>query len=146
MKFRMIALFLLTVMLFTGCAGGSVERKMDTIEDAVESRADAMEDTIESMVQSEPTQTAASAEPTSAPTAAPDTTAALLTAEEAEAIALADAGLTLEQVTRLHSEYDVDHKTPEYDVEFHHGGYEYDYEIHAETGAILHKEKEPQDR
>lgn len=68
-----------------------------------------------------------------------------LTEDEAISIALADAGLTQDQVTGLRSDFDYDDGVPEYEVEFRHGGYEYDYEIHAETGAIRFRDKDPND-
>ena len=68
-----------------------------------------------------------------------------ITKDEAIDIALKDTGFTREQVARLHAELDYDNGHPEYEVEFHQGGYEYDYEIHAETGAILHKDIDRED-
>ena len=68
-----------------------------------------------------------------------------ITKEEAIAIALKDAGLTEDQVTRLHAEFDYDDGRPEYDVDFRQGGFEYDYEIHAETGKILSRDKDRDD-
>ena len=65
-----------------------------------------------------------------------------LSKEEAIAIALADAGFTENQVSRLKAEFDYDDGRPEYEVEFRKDGFEYDYEIHAETGKILHKDKD----
>ena len=95
-----------------------------------------------------PTEPAAPAEPTppvnpippADPAPTTDNTTVSITAAEAEALALAHAGLTADQVTRLHSEYDVDNGVPQYEVEFHHDGWEYEYEVHAETGKILHSE------
>lgn len=60
-----------------------------------------------------------------------------ITADAAADIALAHAGLSRADVTRLDVKYDPDDGVPAFDVEFHHGKTEYDYEIHAETGAIL---------
>lgn len=65
-----------------------------------------------------------------------------LTPEDAAAIALEAAGLTADQAVRLRTEYDLDDGVPEYEVEFRSGDYEYDYTIHAETGAVLHRSKE----
>ncbi len=62
-----------------------------------------------------------------------------LTAQEAENIALAHAGLT--EVTQLRSAFDRDEKLPHWDVEFRDGDWEYDYEIDS-TGAILKWDKE----
>ena len=71
---------------------------------------------------------------------------AQLTAQEAEAIALADAQLTADQVTLRPSRLDKDDRTVHWEVEFIHGDWEYEYEIHAQTGAILERSKdyEPQ--
>ena len=56
-----------------------------------------------------------------------------------------DAGFTEDQVTRLQTEFDWDDRRPEFEVDFHRDGYEYDYEIHAETGAILSKDIDRED-
>ena len=61
----------------------------------------------------------------------------VLTAEEAKQIALKHAGLTENLVLGLYAQYEIEHGTPVYDVEFHHRMWEYDYEIHADTGEIL---------
>lgn len=60
-----------------------------------------------------------------------------LTMEEAERIALAHAGYSADQVTALHTQYEIEHGIPQYDVEFHYGTWEFEYEIHADTGDIL---------
>lgn len=65
-----------------------------------------------------------------------------LTAEEAQAIALEHAGFTADQVRFLRTEPELYDRIPHYDVEFQEGRWEYDYEIHAETGAILSFEKD----
>lgn len=78
--------------------------------------------------------------PTQAPAA--ERTPDRLLPEEAAAIALADAGVPADLAVRLRTEYEVDDRLPEYEVEFHSGDYEYDYTIHAESGAILGRGKE----
>ena len=65
-----------------------------------------------------------------------------LAMEEAQNIALNHAGFTADRVTALHTEYEIKHGIPQYDVEFHHEGWEYDYEIHADTGEILSYSKD----
>lgn len=65
-----------------------------------------------------------------------------LTAEEAKALALAHAGLAEDQVTHLRVEFDYDDGIPEYEVEFMADGWEYEYEIHGETGRILSWDKD----
>ncbi len=42
-------------------------------------------------------------------------------------------------------EPEYDDGVPEYEVDFHHGEWEYEYEIHAETGEILHSDKDQDD-
>ena len=65
-----------------------------------------------------------------------------LTADEAKTIAIEHADLIGKQVSRLRAEYDLDDGIPQYNVEFHYDGFEYNYEIHAQTGQILSFEKE----
>lgn len=65
-----------------------------------------------------------------------------LTKTEARDIALKHAGLSVSQVQDLEVELDRDDGTTHYDVEFEADGYEYDYEIHAETGKILKSQKQ----
>ena len=65
-----------------------------------------------------------------------------LTAEEAQAIALAHGGFTPDQVSFLRTEPELWDHVPHYDVEFREGYWEYEYEIHAETGEILSFEKD----
>lgn len=91
--------------------------------------------------RAEPEQikTAISTEATQTPTAP---AAAALTAQEAQSIALAHAGLTSEEVTRLHAEPDRERGVLTWEVEFRLGDWEYDYRIHAETGEVLHWDKE----
>lgn len=60
-----------------------------------------------------------------------------LTESEATAIALKHAGVAEADVTYMRAKLDRDDGQLAYDVEFYAGNAEYDYEIHAETGAIL---------
>lgn len=57
--------------------------------------------------------------------------------EEAENIALADAGLSADRVQALRSRLEYDDGRAIYDVEFWTGTDEYDYDIDATTGDIL---------
>ena len=131
MKHKMIALMLGTVLallLFSGC---QAEAKLDAAEDAAENRIDAVEDTVEQKVETP-----------QGVTTEPSTTQPTITQAEAEAIALEHAGLRADQVTFLHCEYEIDDSVPQYDVEFHHDTWEYNYEIHAETGDVLSFERD----
>ncbi len=62
--------------------------------------------------------------------------------DKALAIALADAGLSEAEVTRVKVEADVEKGMTVYEVEFKNGAWEYDYEIDAVSGNILKEEKE----
>ena len=68
-----------------------------------------------------------------------------LTAEEALEIALNHAGLTKAQIRPPEWDFDRDKGRPEWEIEFVCDGYEYSYEIHAETGTVLDWEKERDD-
>ena len=65
-----------------------------------------------------------------------------ISAQEAKAAALAHAGLTEAEVSRIEVEKDRERGVWIYEVEFRQGRLEYEYEIHAETGAVLKWEKE----
>ena len=56
---------------------------------------------------------------------------------EAIRIALENAGFQESEVTRIEAELDFDNGQTKYEVSFHKDQYEYDYDIHAETGKVL---------
>ena len=58
-----------------------------------------------------------------------------LTAEAAQLRALSHAQLKAEDVTGLRSDYDREENA--FEVEFESGGWEYEYKIHAVSGAVL---------
>jgi uncharacterized membrane protein YkoI len=72
-------------------------------------------------------------------------TTALITQEQAVNIAYKDANVTAENAKKLRVELDRYDTVPHYEIEFDADGMEYDYDIHAKTGEILSKEKEPID-
>ena len=130
MKTRLLSLLLVTVLAvpaMTGCRAGE---KVESAGRAVERGAQSVGDTLKQAVET--TSAAASSQPSNP----------ALTLEEAQDIALKHAGLTADQVTALHTEYEIEHGVPQYDVEFHHGNWEFDYEIHADTGEILSYNKD----
>ena len=69
-------------------------------------------------------------------------TAPAPTWEEAQRVALAHAGLTAEEVTGLHTEQDYENGRAVFDVSFYRDGWEYDYEIDAETLEIISWEQD----
>ena len=65
-----------------------------------------------------------------------------ITLEKAKEIALKHAGVEAANLFNFKGELDQDDGMLIYELEFESGGYEYDYEINAVTGAILKSEKE----
>ena len=65
--------------------------------------------------------------------------------ESALATALSHAGLDSAQVSDAEVEMDCENGVIIYEVEFKHGGQEYDYEIAASTGEIIQSEKDIDD-
>lgn len=57
--------------------------------------------------------------------------------EAAKAAALSHAGVSASDATFVEAEYDYDDGKMIYEVEFHVKGIEYDYEIDAQTGAVV---------
>ncbi|MBR5533803.1 MAG: PepSY domain-containing protein [Ruminiclostridium sp.] len=121
---QLISLVLLVLLIALLGACGA-----DRVEDQVDQKLDQVEESIENAVE---------------PPVSPDVTQnpAGLSEKEAQDIALAHAGFTADQVTGLHSSFDLDDGVPEYEVSFYQNGWEYDYTIHADTGDILEYDKD----
>ena len=143
MKKQLTALFLAFALLLTlsGCAAANAVQKMDAAEDKVEAKLDALEDKLEDSIERAIVPAPVPQETQPAAPAAPEN-AKLLTKEEAQQIALDYVGLTSDQVSRLHTEYEIDDRIPQYDVQFRQGNLEYEFEIHAESGQILSFDKD----
>ena len=61
---------------------------------------------------------------------------------EAEQIALQHAGVSADDVSGLHTDYDMDDSLAKYEVKFYYGGQEYEYDIDAGNGNILQVDKD----
>ena len=61
---------------------------------------------------------------------------------KAKEIALNKSGVTADSLTAYEIEMDFEHGIMVYDVEFISGGYEYNYEINAMTGAVVKSDKD----
>ena len=68
---------------------------------------------------------------------------AYIGSERAKEIALADAGLSAENVIFKEAKMDYDDGVVEYDIEFCASGTEYEYSINASTGDIMSRDTEP---
>ena len=135
MNHRLLTLLLALLLLLTatGCSTAGMERKLDRAGDKLENGLDAVEDTIENAARRAvtPESTTAATVPKNA-----------ITKEEAEQIALNHTGFTADQTQRMHTEFEIDNGVPQYDVEYLVGDWEYEFEIHAETGQILSFDKD----
>jgi len=88
----------------------------------------------------------AAAPSASAPASSAASSAAAYIGDQAAIdIALANAGFAASDVTGLKCELDLDDAIVHYDVDFKQGGMEYDYDIDATTGAIIHSSSEVDD-
>ena len=135
MKKQAITTLIVFVMLLAlaGCSAANAMSRLDAAEDKVEQKLDAAEDSVERAVRKAVTPVPAATE------ALTDTT---VTQVQAENIALAYAGFTADQVSRLRSEYEVDDGIPQYDVSFYEGDWEYEFEISAKDGQVLSYDKD----
>lgn len=145
MKNRMFALTLAVILLMTLLSGCSVARKLDAAEDRIENKIDVVEDSIENKIDTveDTIETKIEQSVPQSVTPAPDQkvynspTPDQLTHAQAMEIALNHSGFTADQVQYLHTDYEIDDRIPQYDVQFYVDNMEYEYEIHAETGDIL---------
>ena len=147
MKKQLTAFLLTFALLLTmaGCSAAHAVQKLDAAEDIVEAKLDAIENQVESTILEDVSPVEASALTSAAshqtvPASANNPKE--LMKEQAQQIALEYLDLTADQVTRIRSEYEIDDGIPQYDVEFLHGDWEYEFEIHGETGQILSYDKD----
>ena len=153
MKKRLFTLILTFALLLTmtACSTANALQTLDAAEDRVEDKLDAVEDRVENALRQTvaPAPAAEPTKPTPTPTdsspsapASAQEPAATISQEEAEKIALDHVGFTADQVQQIRTGYEIDDRVPQYDVEFHEGDWEYEFEIHAETGKILSYDKD----
>ncbi len=69
-------------------------------------------------------------------------TGTYITLEEAEEIALTDAGLTASELDSIKVNSDLSNGVSVYDIEFYAGNTKYEYEVKADTGSIYSRSKE----
>lgn len=118
MKHKIAAVVLVGALLLTGCGTSTSGSQQGSTMANTGNRAGTMENAVQT-------------------TAAQTQTQSAITREQAESIALEHAGFTADQVARLRTEYEIDDGVPRFEVQFHQGRWEYDYEINANTGDIL---------
>ena len=74
-----------------------------------------------------------------------NTSDAFISASKAKEIALKHAGISAAAFIKAELDCDDDDDIPKYEIEFYSDATEYDYEINAKTGEILHYESETDD-
>lgn len=137
MKLRLLAVILSVLLLLTAC-GNAAGEKLESMENAVENKLESVENGVESKVDGLTDTAETTPEHVFSPeTTVTQNTSGTITEEQAKTIALEHAGLTADQVQYLRVQYEIDDRIPQYEVEFHHERWEYDYEINAQTGEIL---------
>ena len=157
MKKQLTAFLMMLALLLSlsGCAAAQAVQILDRAEDKVEAKLDAAEDKVEESLRNAVISAAAPAAEPIAPAAEPAVPATepkvepavpaapapenrqKLSEEQILKIALDYVGFAADQVSRIRTEFEVDDGLPQYDVEFHQGDWEYEFEIHAESGQIL---------
>ncbi|MCD8019336.1 MAG: PepSY domain-containing protein [Clostridiales bacterium] len=153
MKKKLTALFtasLLTIGVLTGCSGNSTTGNTDSTSANAESQTVAEAQTAAENTTAAQETTTAVVDSTAAAvvdntTASADVTqnssnASLITEEEAAAIALAKVSGATEDNLYMHQ--DTDDGISVYDGTIIYDGMEYDFEIDAQTGAIIDWESE----
>ena len=143
MKKTHIAVFLIPALLLSlaGCSTADLEEKLNTAENKVEEKLDTAEDSVERTLRRAVTGAPAATPTFPAPTPT-ETAETTITQSQAENIALEFAGFSAAQVTHLQTEYEIDDGIPQYNVEFHEGDWEYEFEISATDGKILSYDKD----
>lgn len=130
MKNRLFGILLAAILAVPAMTGCQAARTAESAGRAMERGAESVGDALKQAVD------------TTAATVNGSHKNPALTLEDAQNIALKHAGFSADQVMALHAEYEIEHGIPQYDVEFRHGYWEYDYEIHADTGDILSYSKD----
>jgi uncharacterized membrane protein YkoI len=129
MKQRLTAFLMAALLLtMTGCSAAGAARALDRAEDKIEHKLETAGDKMEDALRRAAAPAATVSEP--------------VTGEKAAQIALDHVGLTENQVKRLRTDYEIDDGVGQYDVSFLAGDWEYEFEIHAETGRILSFDKD----
>ena len=133
-RYTVLLIALLALFMLTACSARGAVRSLDAAEDAVERKMDTAEDAVEDAIRS--AVIPASPKPKAA------TPESRVSPEKAQEIALSHAGFSADQVSGLRAEFEYDDRITHYDVSFREGRWEYEYEIHAETGEILSWERD----
>lgn len=144
MKFAAIisAITLAATIGLVGCGSSEEPAATDTATQTETAAPAETEQTAEPEATTEATEAPAA---DAAATTTETTQNAYIGEQAAMDAALAEAGLTANDVTELKAELDTDDAIVHYDVDFKSGGKEYDVDVDATTGAIITIESEIDD-
>lgn len=139
-----LVMLLVLGILGTGIAVAAVylDHRGDMIENRIEQE---MYERLNNDGNAAPAQdTASGSQPSDAvanpPTQNDAANAQKITAEQAEDIALKDAGIARADADRIASHFEMDDGFYQYEIHIYEGEYEYDYAVSAEDGRILEKD------
>ncbi len=133
----MASIMIATAMLLGGC-GNTETKEAPVAEATTEIAVKAEEPTTEAVTTETPAADAVNDEVTKE-------AADLISEEEALSICLKDAGVAKADIINERVQKDYDDGKDIYDVEFHVGQTEYNYDIDAVTGDILESESDIDD-
>lgn len=140
-----IFMITLTAVLLTACGSRQNNMEADNAKNnsGVDATADVSTDTPTDTTVGTNADTPADA--TADNVSSSPNTDTIISEEEARGIAFKDANLTDSDISRLEIKLDRDDGIQKYEIDFHAGEQEYDYEINAASGEILEKDVEPID-
>ena len=135
----LVALALLAALV--GCDMNSLKQSIEKAEDQIENKIDSAVDNAIGKAENQIENAFGQVE-NYVEGALNSAKSNLLTQEEAEDIAIEHVGLSRSQVQNVRSEYDYENGIQKYEVEFSSEEWEYEFEIHAETGSVISYDKE----
>lgn len=104
-----------------------------------------VETVIETVLVEVPVTESPATQPTQIEEPANETNKEKITEQEAKDIAFKHAKVNSSDAKFVTTELDYDDGILRYEIDFHSGSYEYDYEIDAHTGSILSYDKDKED-
>ena len=143
-----------TMALILGACGGqqasssSAQQQASSSSSQQQSSSSSSAQQTSSSSSEQQTSSSAAQQTSSQPTSSGATTqqqGTQISDEEAKNIAFKDAGVSEQEVTHLSVHLDTDDGVTKWEVDFHVGQKEYDYDIDPATGAILKGKSEIDD-
>lgn len=134
-KYFAILLTLTLMLTVVGCASSAVAPDPAVNSDATQEATEVVTEAVTEEITVQATQA----------TEKSTQTDEKISEKRAKKIALEHAGFKESDVTRLHVELDYDDGVLRYEIDFHVGNVEYDYDIEAYSGDILSYDKDIDD-